>query len=289
MHLTLVIVFVLIYTQNQTFKITFTEIEVCYIVKHMKVISLNTWGGRAEKEKLLSFFDKHKVDTDIFCLQEIWAAPYRHLEGYKAGGKEIEHSEIMTKGLQEISELLSDFVPYFRPHHGDNYGLLMLVKKDIKVGVEGEIFVHKHKDYLPEGDIGNHARNIQFITTDYNSSPVTIINFHGLWNGQGKGDSDDRLNQSEKIREFIETLQGDIVLCGDFNLLPNTQSIKMLEDTGLRNLITENNITSTRTSFYTKPEKFADYVFTSKGIHINDFKVLPDEISDHSALYLEFN
>lgn len=253
----------------------------------MKIISLNTWGGRAGKEGLLSFFKEHKDDTDIFCLQEIWSAPYSHLEGYKAGGKEIDHSEIMVHGLQEISELLSDFVPYFRPHYGDHYGLLMLVKKDVEVKVEGEIFVHKHKGYVPEGDFGNHARNIQFITTESNGSPLTIINFHGLWNGQGKGDSEDRLNQSNKIREFIETLQGNVVMCGDFNLLPNTQSIKTLEDIGLKNLIKETGVTSTRTSHYTKPEKFADYTFVSKDIEVKEFKVLPDEVSDHSPMMLK--
>ncbi|MEK7638945.1 MAG: endonuclease/exonuclease/phosphatase family protein [Patescibacteria group bacterium] len=253
----------------------------------MKIISLNTWGGRAGKEGLLSFFKEHKNDTDIFCLQEIWSAPYNHLEGYKAGGKEINHSEIMDHGLQEITLLLSDFTPYFRPHHGDHYGLLMLVKKNIEVKVEGEIFVHKHKGYIPEGDVGNHARNIQFITTEFNDTSLTVINFHGLWSGGGKGDSEDRLNQSNKIKEFIETLQGNVVMCGDFNLLPNTQSIQILEDTGLRNLIKETGVTSTRTSYYTKPEKFADYIFVSREIEVKEFKVLPDEVSDHAPLLLK--
>ena len=253
----------------------------------MKIISLNTWGGRAGKEGLLSFFKEYKGNTDIFCLQEIWSAPHSHLEGHKAGGKEINHSKIMVEGLQEIKSILSDFIPYFRPHYGDNYGLLMLVKKNIEVKVEGEIFVHKHKGYMPEGDIGNHARNIQFITTELNGSPLTIINFHGLWNGQGKSDSDDRLNQSKKIKEFIGTLKGNVVMCGDFNLLPNTESIKILEEIGLKNLIKETGVTSTRTSHYTKPEKFADYAFVSKALEAKDFKVLPDEVSDHSPLYLE--
>ncbi|HWC57747.1 MAG TPA: hypothetical protein VG621_02260 [Candidatus Paceibacterota bacterium] len=162
-----------------------------------------------EKKSWLSFFKKHKDDTDIFCLQEIWSAPYSHLEKYKAGGKKIAHSEIMVHGLQEISELLSDFTPYFRPHYGDNYGLLMLVGKNIKVKGEDEIFVYKHKSYMPEGDIGKHAPNIQFIRTEFNGLLLTVINFHGLWNGQGKGDSQDRLSQSKKIKEFIETLQGN--------------------------------------------------------------------------------
>jgi endonuclease/exonuclease/phosphatase family metal-dependent hydrolase len=253
----------------------------------MKIISLNTWGGRAGKEGLPSFFKECGDDTDIFCLQEIWSAPYSHLEGYKAGGKEIDHSEIMVHGLQEISEVLAGFVPYFRPHYGDHYGLLMLVRKNIEVKIEGEIFVHKHKGYMPAGDIGNHARNIQFITTEFNGLPLTIINFHGLWNGQGKGDSVDRLNQSKKIKEFIETLRGNVVMCGDFNLLPNTESIQILEDIGLKNLIKEAGVTSTRTSHYTKSEKFADYAFVSKALEVKDFKVLSEEVSDHSPLNLE--
>src|SRR5438876_12184041 len=101
----------------------------------MKLISLNTWGGRAGKEQLLDFFTRHK-DVDIFCLQEIWSAPYQQFEGLLAGGRPVDHSEIMVEGLQEISAVLSDFTPYFRPHHGDHYGLLMLVRKTIPVKAE---------------------------------------------------------------------------------------------------------------------------------------------------------
>lgn len=54
-----------------------------------------------------------------------------------------------------------------------------------------------------------------------------------------------------------------------------------------RKLIKEYGITSTRTSLYTKPNKFADYVFVSRGIKIIDFKILPDEVSDHTPLFLE--
>ena len=86
----------------------------------------------------------------------------------------------------------------------------------------------------------------------------------------------------------MKTLSNPYVMSGDFNLLPDTQSIKKLEDFGLRNLIKEHNITSTRTSLYPKAEKFADYTLTSKKIIIEDFKVLTDEVSDHSPLYLEF-
>ena len=124
--------------------------------------------------------------------------------------------------------------------------------------------------------------------TGVQTCALPIFNFHGLWNGQGKTDTEDRLRQSENIINFLKTLSGEIILCGDFNLRPDTESIKIFEDFGLKNLIKDYNIKSTRTSFYEKEEKFADYIFVSAGVRVMEFKVLPEEISDHAALYLDF-
>jgi len=248
---------------------------------NMKLISLNTWGGRAGKENLLAFFETYK-DVDVFCLQEIWSAPYESLKD------KIDQTHVMTSGMQEISALLPNHAVYFRPHVLNDYGLMMLIKKDLSVIEEGEVFVHHFKGYLPEGDIGTHARNVQYVTIETPQGNRTIMNFHGLWNGQGKTDTPDRLAQSDRIIELIKSIDNPVVLCGDFNLTPETESLKKFEMLGLRNLIRENNITSTRTSFYTKPEKFADYTLVSPEILVNKFQVLPDEVSDHAAMYLQF-
>ena len=257
----------------------------------MRIISLNTWGGRAGKEGLLAFFRKYAETTDIFCLQEIWSAPHEHLEGRLAGGLAINNPQIMLYGLQEISAVLPNHTTFFRPHFGDNFGLLMLVRKNLAVVEEGEVFVYKHKGYMPEGDIGNHARNIQYVTIKTKSGPITVINFHGLWTGvgagKGKKDSSERLEQSANIVEFTKKIRNPLVLCGDFNLLPDTESLRKFENAGLRNLIREFGVTSTRTSFYTKPQKFADYAFISGRVPLKNFKVLPDEVSDHAPLFIE--
>ncbi len=255
----------------------------------MKLVTLNTWGGLAGEEKLLSFFEKYKDEVDIFCLQEIWAGAYKELDGKSVGGRNLEHDKIMMNGLQSISKTLSGHSAYFRPHFMEHYGLLIYIKKNIKILDEGEVFVHKHKGYMPEGDVGGHARNIQYITLDTENGLKTIINFHGLWNGKGKGDSEDRLTQSDKIVGFISKLNNHVVFCGDFNLLPETESIKKFEDIGLTNLIKEHGVTSTRTSLYDKSIRYADYVFVSKDLKVVDFRVLPEEVSDHNALLLDFN
>ena len=63
----------------------------------------------------------------------------------------------------------------------------------------------------------------------------------------------------------------------------------MCETEGMHNLIDQHNIISTRTSYYPKEEKFADYVFTSHEIKVNHFSVLKEEVSDHAPLLIDFD
>jgi len=116
----------------------------------------------------------------------------------------------------------------------------------------------------------------------------TICNFHGHWKPHtNKEDLPERIEQSKKIVEFLKPEKSKKILCGDFNLAPHTQSIRILED-GMRNLVKEYGITSTRSHYYTKDGKFADYILVSPEVEVKDFKVLPDVVSDHLPLYLEF-
>lgn len=93
---------------------------------------------------------------------------------------------------------------------------------------------------------------------------------------------------SRKLAGYIENYEGAKVLCGDFNLSPDTESLKMIEALPLRNLVKEYGVTSTRTSYYKKENRFADYVLVNDKVEVIDFQVLPDEVSDHSALMVEF-
>lgn len=247
----------------------------------MNLISLNIWAGIAGKEILLDFFKRYE-DTDIFCLQEIWSGGEDNPEYVEGLPNGIRH-----RILDEIIDTLPNHQYYFRPRLGDHYGLALFVKKNIKVVEEGEVWVHKEKGYIPKDNIGKHAINLQYITVDIDG-PKTIFNFHGLWNGEGKGDSDDRLLQSDKITEFVKDTKNPFVLTGDFNLLPETESIKKIENIGVENLIRKYNIKSTRTDLYNKDIPFADYMFTSFDIKEKDFKIMDEVVSDHRAMYLEF-
>ncbi len=251
----------------------------------MKLISLNVWGGVAGREKVLDFFAS-QGDVDIFCLQEVWNGGHEMI-GRTAGGRPL--SGVAHWLLADIGAVLKNHAAYFRPQFKDYYGLTMFIKKDVPVQEEGEVFVYKERGYFSEDDIGDHSRNIQYARMGSAVGPRTVVHVHGLWNGKGKTDSADRLLQSDNIARFLSSVKTPSVFCGDLNLLPGTESLKKLETLGMRNLIKEFGITSTRSSFYTKPVRFADYMFVSDGIEVKDFRVLPDEVSDHLALYLEFS
>lgn len=242
----------------------------------MKLITLNTWGGRVH-QPLLDFF-RANADADIFCLQEIY-----HQAPREKIWKEITDDTFNL--FSDIQGALPDHQGYFRPHLEDYYGLAIFAKKDIRVDREGDVSIYEVKDYAGGG---NHPRNLQHLHFAKDGKNFTIANVHGLWNGKGKTDTADRLEQSRKIKEFIKTSSSAAtILCGDFNLMPDTESVRALED-GMRNLVAEHSVQSTRTSLYAKPDKFADYIFVSPEIEVKNFAVLPDEVSDHAALFLEF-
>ena len=251
----------------------------------MKTISLNTWGGKAGTEGILTFLKKYE-DVDFFCFQEVFNGG-EEFRGMPAARFALDTFD--PRLLERIAETLPNHVSHFRPHFEEVFGLALFVRKDLAIVEEGEVSIYGHKGYYSAENIGDQHRIMQHVSlTD---PACTVMNVHGLWNGQGKRDSGHRLTQSDNILAYTRTLTQPYVLLGDFNLRPETESVRKLESAGMRNLITEYGIASTRTSLYDSlsEEPHADYAFVSEGIFVKDFKVLPDEVSDHAALYLEFD
>ncbi|MBP9726198.1 MAG: endonuclease/exonuclease/phosphatase family protein [Gammaproteobacteria bacterium] len=242
----------------------------------MKLITLNIWGGQF-KELLTEFFAAHR-DVNFFCLQEV-----NHRALHKSS---TDDNPVCLNILDEISAVLPEHNFFFRPTVNNTYGLAMFVKKNIEIVAEGEVIIHDNPTYPGAGP--THSRNLQWMQCKDQGKEYCILNIHCLWNGAGKGDSAERIEQSHRAKAFLNSLQVPKILSGDFNLRPDTMSISILED-NMDNLVKRFGIQSTRTSLYPKAERFADYILTSSGVLVNDFKVLPDEVSDHSPLFLDFS
>lgn len=239
----------------------------------MKLITLNIWGGHL-RNPLLKFIYHHR-HIDFFCLQELYDNAHRPLT----------HKQLSLNIFSDLKKLLPQHQAIFRPAVENVYGIGMFIKNSIDILGEGEINIHQKQHYPGIGV--NHDRNLQWIECNYKGTIFSILNVHGLWNGRGKKDTPERLVQSQRIRQFMDTINTPKILSGDFNLRPDTESMRILEH-GMVNLITSNNIRSTRTRFYPKEEQFADYILTSPDIKVNHFSVMKDEVSDHAPLLLDF-
>jgi endonuclease/exonuclease/phosphatase family metal-dependent hydrolase len=238
----------------------------------MKLITLNLWGGHL-RNPLLKFIHHHR-DVDVFCLQEVYYNAHRTITE--------EDRELSLNIFSDLQKLLPDHYAIFKPAVENVYGIAMLLKNSIDILGEGDINIH------PKGNGFNHPRDLQWVECKLNHRIYSILNVHGLWTGQGKKDTPERITQSQRIRQFMDTVNTPKILCGDFNLRPDTESMQLIEQ-GMNNLVTFFKIRSTRTRFYKKGEKFADYILTSPEVVINEFMVMKDEVSDHAPLYLDFS
>ncbi len=241
----------------------------------MKLISLNIWGGHVY-EPLLEFIN-HYQEVDVFCLQEVYSNASDKIT--------TEERWVALHILEEISLRLPTHQILFKPIVNGIYGIAMLIHKHHKIIAHGAVCIFDNPNYSGRGP--THSRFMQWAHINNNNHDYIILNIHGLWNGQGKLDSTDRLIQAEIVANFIKKQNQPTILCGDFNLRPDTNSIKIISE-GMCDLIKHYNIQSTRTSFYPKEEKFADYIFTSKEVKVLDFSVLQNEVSDHAPLLLDF-
>ena len=249
----------------------------------MKLITLNTWAGRV-KEPFETFLKAHAADTDIFCFQEIF-------NKYTEGTTEdyIQDAEGNTNILQEITEILPDFDAHFCPVMDNVYGIAIFLKKGIEVINSGEILLYQNPNYDKSDEESDHDRKMQWIHIKQGTKDLLILNVHGHWDATGKDDTPNRIEQSKIINAFIESAGSTPkILVGDLNLNPQTESIKLLEKYFI-NLVTEHGVETTRTELYTGDARHADYVFISPEILLTEFKVLPDVVSDHTPLLIDFD
>ncbi|MBP6857683.1 MAG: endonuclease/exonuclease/phosphatase family protein [Candidatus Pacebacteria bacterium] len=249
----------------------------------MKLITLNTWAGRV-KEPFEAFLKSHAPFTDIFCFQEIYNDLDESLE------TNIDEENRNMHILKEITEVLPDFDVYFCPVIENVYGIAIFLKKEFEVVASGEIMLYENPNFTSFEDTEDHDRKMQWVHIKKDRKDVIIMNVHGHWDAVDKKiDTPNRIEQSQAIIDFI-VKTGSIpkILVGDFNLLPETESIKMIEQNFI-NLITKYNIPSTRTELYKGDLKHADYAFVSNEILVEKFEALPDVVSDHVPLSLSFD
>jgi endonuclease/exonuclease/phosphatase family metal-dependent hydrolase len=258
----------------------------------LRIVSLNLWGGQAF-DALLAFVREHAPATDIFCFQEALNAPV--LLPLACGFRTSLYRELAL-ALPEFAGVFDPLVAWDEPTDDGTtvhvpFGLATFARRTLPLGERRAARIIEHADTLDAAD-GMHRviRRLQLTEVRLPGSTLLVANFHGIARPGTKRDTDERLAQSEAIHRTLAAHDGPVVLTGDFNLLPDTASVQIIED-GLCNLVMERAIPTTRSRlnpYYGQPEeqKHADYTFVSPGLRVADFRVPDVAVSDHLPLLL---
>ena len=239
----------------------------------MRVLSLNIWQGKL-LEPLITFIQREAPQTDVFCFQEM-----------------VSSLRPADDIFSTIAKVLPEFQGFFESiqdgGNGLEEGLALFIRKTYPVDKEGDFFVYRTRNAMIGDDWRTLGRNFQFIQFPKDGKEYTLVNFHGLADGKGREDSDERVAQSSKLKDFLMTVSGTKIVCGDFNLTLNTRSLSIIDE-GMRNLIRDYGITSTRNQHFPYPDQYCDYILTDNDVTVKEFVVLQDEVSDHLALRLDW-
>jgi endonuclease/exonuclease/phosphatase family metal-dependent hydrolase len=253
-------------------------------------------------EPLLNFIRAEAPTTDVFCFQELVKSPQSKRD-FSADGQRLNL-------VADIQASLPDFEYYFAPMQNNfatnpaddgesQFGVGIFYRKSLKVDKVGSIFIYKDFNTFDGKNWATVGHNAVYLTVTRNNAPLTFVSVHGTSQPANKLDTPERLEQSEKILNLLAPLAGEKIIMGDFNLEPNTQSVKLFEEAGYKNLIKDFKITNTRGTHMRTlfPEyangpygfqEFADYAFVTPGIQVKTFSVPDLPISDHLPLILEF-
>ncbi len=243
----------------------------------MKIIQLNIWGGKFGQQ-IINFLKAEQ--PDFVCMQEV-----NDLKG-NAGYKFFATLDDIKKESGFSQAFMSANYSSRYMERSLEYGNAILSK--LPFIAKDTIYTNgKYKtNFDIESDDGN-IRNLQVSKIEINGKTLNILNHHGYHLGLNKLGDKETIRQMTMIAETIDSLEGPIILCGDFNLSPASESIKII-DSKLTNLSVANNLKRTYNQFSIVDE-VCDYIFINDQVKPISFKMSEELLSDHKALILEFS
>jgi len=242
----------------------------------MKIMSLNIWQGRLECV-LLKHLEKSGVD--FACMQE--AVQYNGqslglISSYPKIGNSLGLDE------QFFSKLISSKLGDKELAFGNVIYSNTPFTQTSTVFTRGE---YKNDFDFDKDDY--NIRAFQHVQLEVNGKKLNLLNHHGHHIDSHKLGDGKTMRQVKQIIDYMKHLEGSVILCGDFNLSPDSDSIKLIDE-NLVNLAVQHKLKTTRSKLTYKNE-VCDYIFASHDVKVNSFVMDDTIISDHNALILDFD
>lgn len=262
----------------------------------VKIISLNVALFEANNHAIGPYLRTEKAD--ILCLQEVTRAmdgntkeEYISLDAINTACRNLSYTFFAPNWI------MKDF--RMKDFHGsadfnvDFNGFLELgncIKSRFPIQKGQGIFLQNHYTYATDWSNwrNDESRSVQI--TDVlleGGKQLRIFNYHGIWSRDKIG-NENTSAACERIREIALQTKGPVIICGDFNLFPHTESMKLLNDSFI-SLGDRFKVKTTRpqsNELNGQTRNVVDYMFISRDIEIVDFKVVDNDVSDHLPLVL---
>ena len=238
--------------------------------------------------------------ADVLCLQEVTRT---------AGLGGWTHFEDGERSMSQRANLFDDVLAAMPRHQGnfvandagpvtdpdgrlhqEDFGLAMFIDEHMPVIGQHTSFVYGDFVDQTRWAIADRPRLAQSarVLDRATGRAVTIIHLHGIRDPAGKADTPARLTQAKALADLVTTIRVNdelLVLAGDLNLLPDSETFSILAEVGLTDLVGE---ADTRTSRYKKPVRHANYLLVSDPDAVKGFWTpAQPEVSDHRALILD--
>lgn len=266
----------------------------------IRIVSLNIWGGR-EYGAAMRFIEE--VDADVLCLQEVnqtaGPVPLWLVQKERTSGK-LERPNLFS----DIAARLPNHQGIFcaeahgflhdgEKRHGVQYGNATFVRRSYPIIRQCVDFAYgKFRDNgFGEAPLPRAVHALQLFDL-VKRKPFVVSHMHGMWLPNGKLDTPERVFQFDVLAHSTMEIADEaknIVVCGDFNVLPESAAFDTLGRIGLRDLVARYGITDTRTPLYAKEgPRYADYMLVSNAVFVRSFSVPAHPVvSDHRPLILD--
>lgn len=131
---------------------------------------------------------------------------------------------------------------------------------------------------------------IDLIVGEGEKPNLRLMNYHGIWSRDKRGNQH-TLEANKKILKIAKEVSYPVIICGDFNLFPDTKEMKLF-DKDFTSLVNKYDIQSTRpetNELENTGRNVVDHVLISRGVQVNSFNVVKNNVSDHLPLILDFD
>jgi endonuclease/exonuclease/phosphatase family metal-dependent hydrolase len=261
---------------------------------NVRDFDLYNWSeNEHSKEKI---FETIKLkNPDVICFQEFYtdsSKRFNTIQHLKNLG--YTHyfftKELVLRKTNEWGISLFSKLPI--KEHGN------IMKQDFKTGYGKKPFKGLYAD-IEIGDtvirfVNVHLQSIYFGTQDYE----TIEEFRSTQNLDETGAKsiviklkkafERRANQADELKAFLNIQTKPVVLCGDFNDLPNSYVVTSVAE-NMKDVFLDYGFGIGHTYNGKIPFLRIDYILASPEFKVHKFEVVSNKISDHFPLYTELS